>query len=147
MKNSKNYEINFAAKEIIITKKFSKAAGTIGSTEYKDMITLRKDFPDFEIKLKSIEKKENKVSYSGLSVVKMQAIASYLSSKSEENKPNEEEFNKCVEFFQGQKGKYATLKALFLEKYKEDYNSLNNSDWLQIEKIMAQNTTIITAAA
>lgn len=42
MKNTTGYEVNFAAKKIIITKKFSKAAGVVGSNEYLDMVTLRK---------------------------------------------------------------------------------------------------------
>ena len=44
MKNTTaNYTINAAKKEIIITKKFEKAANVIGSNEYKDLVTLMKD--------------------------------------------------------------------------------------------------------
>ena len=57
MNNTKGYVINFVAKEIIITKRFSKAAGVIDSDAYKIMLSLRKDFPDFEIVIKPIEKK------------------------------------------------------------------------------------------
>ncbi len=41
MKNNKGYEINFETKEIIITKKFSKAAGVVGSDEYGILIKKR----------------------------------------------------------------------------------------------------------
>ena len=67
MNNTKGYAINFVAREIIITKRFSKAAGVIDSDAYKTMLALRKDFPDFKITIKPIEKKENKVTYKGLS--------------------------------------------------------------------------------
>ena len=63
MKNTTNYTINAAAKEIIITKKFEKAANVIGSNEYKDLVTLMRDFPEFNIKVKEIKKKANKKTY------------------------------------------------------------------------------------
>lgn len=63
MKNSKGYVINFETKEIIITKAFQKAAGIVNTDEYRDLVILRKDFGDFAIKVKTIEKKENKISY------------------------------------------------------------------------------------
>lgn len=63
MNNTKGYEIKLAAKEIVITKKFEKAAGVYGSAEYNVMIALMKDFPEFTVRTKTIEKKENKVAY------------------------------------------------------------------------------------
>ena len=83
MKNTKGYEINFETKEIIITKAFQKAAGIVNTDEYRDLVTLRKDFGDFAIKVKTIEKKENKVSYNGLSVYKMKAAISYITNNEE----------------------------------------------------------------
>ena len=68
MKNTTNYTINAAAKEIIITKKFEKAANVIGSNEYKDLVTLMRDFPEFNIKVKEIKKKANKKTYNGLTM-------------------------------------------------------------------------------
>ena len=66
MKNTTtNYTINAAAKEIIITKKFEKAANIIGSNEYKALVTLMKDFPDFDIKVREIKKNKSKKTYSG----------------------------------------------------------------------------------
>lgn len=131
MKNIKGYEINLAEETIIITKKFNKAAGLINSDEYKMLLTLRKDFPDFKIKIKAIEKRENKVTYSGLSIYKMKAAISYIT----QNKDNVTLFEKYIEVYRGQKGKYATLKKLFLDKYKEQYNALDASAMAEIDKI------------
>ena len=46
---------NHAAKEIIITKAFEKAANKIGSTEYNELVKIRRDFPDYTIRRKEIE--------------------------------------------------------------------------------------------
>lgn len=118
MNNTKGYEINYAAKEIIITKKFNKAAGIIDSVEYKIMLALRKDFADFSIKTKSIEKKENKVSYKGLSIEEMKRFIVANRSKEEQ-----ELFEKILKLQEGKKGKYATVKKWFLDNYKEIYTT------------------------
>ena len=131
MKNFKGYEINLAEEAIIVTKKFSKAAGSIHSDEYKTLLTLRKDFPDFKIKIKTIEKRESKVTYSGLSIYKMKAAISHIT----QNKECVSLFEKYIEVYKGQKGKYATLKKLFLDKYKEEYNALDPSAMAEIDKL------------
>ncbi len=142
MKNTKGYEINFETKEIIITKAFQKAAGIVNTDEYRDLVTLRKDFGDFAIKVKTIEKKENKVSYNGLSVYKMKAAISYITNNEEAVKL----FEKYVEVYKGQKGKYATLKKLFLDKYKEEYNALNATDMVEIDRLVKEYEEAETAA-
>ena len=71
MNKNTNYTINFEAEEIIITKKFGKAASQIGTPEFKVMQQLRKEFAGFSFAYKTIEKKENKKSYKGLSIDEM----------------------------------------------------------------------------
>lgn len=117
MNNKKGYEINYAAKEIIITKQFSKAAGVIDSDEYKVMLVLRKDFTDFNFVIKKIEKKEDKVSYKGLSIDEMQR---FVNTKSKED---QEMFSKVRKLAEGKKGKYAVVKKWFLDRYKENYTT------------------------
>lgn len=131
MNNTRGYEIKFEAKQIIITKRFEKVANNYGSVEYKTLLGLRSDFPDFAIKVKTIEKKENKVSYSGLNIYKMKAAIFFLTKDKETVKL----FEKYEKVYEGQKGKYATLKKLFLDKYKEDYNNLSVDDMAEVDKI------------
>lgn len=118
MNNTKGYEINFETKEIIITKRFSKAAGVINSDEYKVMLALRKDFTDFTIKTKTIEKKENKVSYKGLSIEEMKRFIAANRSQEEQAL-----FDKILRLQEGKKGKYAVVKKWFLDNYKEVYTT------------------------
>ena len=117
MKNTTaNYTINAAKKEIIITKKFEKAANVIGSNEYKDLVTLMKDFADFKIKVKEIKKKANKKTYNGLTIEEMKRFIS--------TRTNEEIllFEKVVTIAKHKKGSYAITKKWFLNKYKEAYD-------------------------
>ena len=117
MKNTAtNYTINAAKKEIIITKKFEKAANDIGSSEYKDLVTLMKDFPDFQIKVKEIKKKTNKKTYNGLTIEEMKR---FISTKTDEELIL---FEKVVAIAKHKKGSYAITKKWFLNKYKEAYD-------------------------
>ena len=118
MNNTKGYAINFVTREIIITKRFSKAAGVIDSDAYKTMLALRKDFPDFKITIKPIEKKENKVTYKGLSIEEMKRFITANRAKEEQ-----ELFEKILKLQEGKKGKYATVKKWFLDKYKNIYTT------------------------
>ena len=65
MKQTHNYEVNFAEQKIIVTKKFAKAAGVIGSMQYKELAQIRRDFPDFTIELREIKRKENLTNQKG----------------------------------------------------------------------------------
>ena len=116
MKNTTNYTINAAAKEIIITKKFEKAANIIGSNEYKALVTLMKDFPDFDIKVREIKKNKSKKTYSGLTIEEMRR---FIGSRSEEEVFL---FEKVVTIAKHKKGSYAITKKWFLNKYKEAYD-------------------------
>lgn len=116
MNKSTGYTINFEAKEIIITKKFGKAASQIGSPEFKIMQQLRKEFEGFSFAYKIIEKKENKKSYKGLSIDEM---TRFLSNRTENE---QEKFKKVLAVAANRKGKYAIVKKWFLDNYKEAYS-------------------------
>lgn len=116
MNKSTGYTINFEAQEIIITKRFGKAASRIGSPEFKLMQQLRKEFEGFSFVYRIIEKKENKKSYKGLSIDEM---TRFLSNRPE----NEQEmFKKVLAVAANRKGKYAIVKKWFLDNYKEAYS-------------------------
>lgn len=116
MNKTTNYSINFETEEIIITKKFGKAASQIGTPEFKVMQQLRKEFEGFSFVYKTIERKENKKSYKGLSIDEMKR---FLSNKTEEEK---EMFEKVLAVAANKQGKYAIVKKWFLDRYKEAYS-------------------------
>lgn len=116
MNKNTNYTINFEAEEIIITKKFGKAASQIGTPEFKVMQQLRKEFTGFSFVYRTIEKKENKKSYKGLSIDEMER---FLSNREKEEL---EMFKKVVAVAANRQGKYAIVKKWFLDHYKEAYS-------------------------
>jgi len=106
---------NHAAKEIIITKAFEKAANKIGSTEYNELVKIRRDFPDYTIRRKEIEVNKSKQAYKGLSVKEMRR---FLATRSEKEVAL---FDKVCEIAKNKQGKYAVIKKWFLDNYKEAY--------------------------
>ena len=115
MNKNKNYTINFETEEIIITKKFGRAASQIGTPEFKAMQQLRKEFAGFSFAYKSIEKKANKKSYKGLSIDEMRR---FLSRRSDQE---QKMFEKVLAVAENKQGKYAIVKKWFLDNYKESY--------------------------
>ena len=117
---------NHAAKEIIITKAFEKAANKIGSTEYNELVKSRRDFPDYTIRRKEIAKKDNKKSFKGLTVEEMRRFLSTI------GEADVKLFERVCEIAEGKQGKYAVIKKWFLDNYKEAYEKeLEN---LKLEK-------------
>lgn len=117
---------NHAAKEIIITKAFEKAANKIGSTEYNELVKIRRDFPDYTIRRKEIAKKDNKKSFKGLTVEEMRRFLSTI------GEADVKLFERVCEIAEGKQGKYAVIKKWFLNNYKEAYEKeLEN---LKLEK-------------
>ena len=106
---------NHAAKEIIITKAFEKAANKIGSTEYNELVKIRKDFPDYTIRRKEIEKNTSKQSHKGLTVKEMKR---FISTRDEKEVVL---FERVCEIAENKQGKYAVIKKWFLNNYKDEY--------------------------
>ena len=67
----KNYNINYIENTIEVTKKFVKAAGVLNSTEYNELLAIRRDYPTFPIVVREIKKKAGKKTYKNLTFEKM----------------------------------------------------------------------------
>ena len=111
----KGYVLNLVEGKIVMTKRFEKKAMVFGSNEYKVLIGLRKDFPEFKFEVKEIKKKDNKKSYEGLTIEEMKR---FISTRSKEEYAS---FEKVLKIAEGKKGKYAIVKKWFLDNYKEVY--------------------------
>ena len=121
---------NHATKEIVITKAFEKAANKIGSNEYNELVKIRKDFPDYTIRRKEIEKNTSKQTYKGLTVTEMKRFIATRSEKEVEL------FEKVCKIADSKQGKYAVIKKWFLNNYQEAYEKeLEN---LKLESELAE---------
>ncbi len=56
-KINRNYSINYVRGIIKISREYERRAGEIDSTEYKELMTLRKDHPGMTIERKTINRK------------------------------------------------------------------------------------------
>jgi len=124
MKQNHGYEVKFADQKIIVTKKFAKAAGVVGSVEYAELAKVRHDFPDFAVELREIKKKEGKRTYGKLSYKAM--IDFILEKEGEDGLKTIAEFENLRHLAKvlNIKGQYASMKSWFLDRYKDEFNSV-----------------------
>ena len=64
MKNT--LKINHENRTLVMDRTFAKAASFVGSNEYNLLQNARRDYPSYQVTLRSIKKKEDKESYRGL---------------------------------------------------------------------------------
>lgn len=122
MKKSANYEINPIDKTITLTKKFLKGASTMGTPEYKELKKIQNDNPGFELKVREISQRENKMTYSELTFAVMESIIKESFSDVEEQTARITEFEAVKAFYEGNKTtKYGHVKSWFVQNYKKQY--------------------------
>ena len=124
----KNYNIDFTTKTIELTKRFAKNAGVFNSPEYKEMISMRKDFPDFNVVIREIKRKAGKKTYKNLTIDAMRAFITEWEGEESEALTT---FEKVVAISKVQAGPYAYVKAWFIKNYKdrlEEYTSKDEED-------------------
>ena len=122
MTKNANYAIDFINANIIITKRFYKAASTLNSPEYKELMQLRRDNPSFSIVLREIKKKEGKKSYRNLNYANMRTFIENYETNDDVRADRIKEFEKVMELSKVQSGPYAYVKNWFLKQYREVYN-------------------------
>ena len=120
------YEINYTEKTITVTKSFLKEAGTIGSTAYRELAQVRKDFPDFQIIQREIAKKPGKKTYGKLTYKVME---DFISVQEEENAPAVlDEFERVKALSKVHAGQYAFVKTWFLNRYKDVFKQEDSQE-------------------
>ena len=128
MTKNANYSIDFFTSTIIITKKFYKAASVLNSPEYKEMMQLRRDNPDFTIVLREIKKKEGKKSYRNLNYANMRTFIENYETDDGVRADRIKEFEKVMELSKVQSGPYVYVKTWFLKMYGDAYNPEQKAD-------------------
>ena len=133
MKKTENYTFNHFNKTIIVSKKFSKAASTMGTVEFMELMGVMKAYPAYTLEVREIKKPERKITYKGLTVERMREFITWLyQANTEIQKDKLGEFDALKEFYDNfhKAEKHAAMKTWFLNKHKEEY-----LDW---EKAMAK---------
>ena len=114
--------IDYAEKKIIITKSFSKAASKVGSNEYKELREAMIDHPTYQVIIRSIAKKKDKMTYRNLTYENM---ASYISTVEASPAAMLETFQSVKRNSLLKKGSYAYVKSWFLTVYP-NYQSVDS---------------------
>ena len=133
--------VNYLNGTIEVTENFLAKAGKLGTAEQKAMIKIRKELPEYKIVVIKPEKK--KESYEKLTIERMIAYVTL------NGKDTAEKFCKDVlvyvdeESQKLQKGKYATVKRIFLATYGEKYTEICHAenDEIKLDKILLGDNT------
>lgn len=134
MTKNNNYSIDFINSKVIVTKKFVKEASTLGTESFKEMMELKTTFPTFTFEVKEIEKKENKKTYKGLTVIRMIATLEVLKGSD-----TSKDFQKKISVFENQRSKYALVKKYFLSLLEEnELDTITSEQEVAIENVMAR---------
>ncbi len=124
MKKNEQYEINHIDETIILTKKFRKAAGTLNTPEYKQLMELKRKHPTYKLVEREIKKSEGKATYASLTVEEMKKFIRYIHEDDNETmgtRLNElAELERFYDEFHAS-AKYGVMKKWFLGYYKEEY--------------------------
>ena len=113
MKNT--LKINHENRTLVMDRTFAKAASFVGSNEYNLLQDARRDYPSYQVTLRSIKKKEDKESYRGLTY---QYMENYIRSHANAA-PNMAEFQQQILLSKCHSIRYANIKKWFLAMYPE----------------------------
>ena len=132
-KEVKGLNVNYIDKKIEVTKAFLKNAGKVGTKEFEAMAMAIATYPNFEIKEDTTNINTDKKSYKNLSVERMLAYIHVFDKK------NLEDFENAIRVYSNQegkiqKGKYATIKKIFLHKCKDGYNALDIEKMVKVDE-------------
>ena len=123
----RNIEINFDTREIIITRKFQRAAKRFGSYEYRDLLEAMNNHPTFAVKVR-----ETNNYYRGLTYEFME---NYIAANDYNGKIMDD-FNELRYANTGGPASYNHIKGWFLNTYPEltEMNGFTNKPiWQQCD--------------
>lgn len=105
----KNIVVDFEAKVITITRNYSKRAGIVGSSEYRALVEVRREFPDYKLCIKpapSHISANSKLTYADME----EYINCNVDKSQRKEKLLQLQYNKAILGF-------AQAKALFLKEF------------------------------
>lgn len=111
-------KIDHAKNVIVMDRTFEKMAENTMSAEYAHLQQVRRDYPTYTVKTRTITRNSNKKTYNGLTYEYMENYILTHGTK-EERKATLEEFNEMILISKchGKAYRYPTIKRWFLEKY------------------------------
>ncbi len=116
---NKGIVIKFKERQIVLGAEFSKKARDVESQEYMALRNVRQDYPDYEIKVRSIRKCPGKESYKGLSYSYMER---YISGHDDNTGSIRKKYDEKRLLAECHSIRYPHIKAWFLQTFPEVKN-------------------------
>ena len=120
MTTNRNCKINFMTKEIIVSKKFLKESGVIGSDSYQEMLRLRQELPEYKMEIREPKKPHRTKIGSKLTYEKMR---NHIEVKEGKESPMLAELEKVMKLAKCQDNPFHYTKTWFLAHYKDDFTA------------------------
>lgn len=112
----KNYmKVKNETRELVMDKTFAKNASYVGTREYAMLQAARKDYPEYTVVTRSIQKKENKESYKGLTYKYIEDYIACHANSAERMK----EYKEMRLLAECHSVRFPHIKNWFLETYPE----------------------------
>lgn len=111
--------INYSDRKISLSSSFEKKAFIPGTTEYEQLMSVRKDFPDFELVTRKFKTNTKQDRYKGLTYDYMRQ---YIMKTEKENAPaviDGLEYLINISKCHSTSKRYPTVKKWFLERYPD----------------------------
>lgn len=131
MKKNAQYEIDHINETIILTKKFRKEASLMGTPAYKELMKIKREHPTYKLEERVIAKKENKETYSDLTIDEMKKFIGYIHGDDKETAQKRLDELKGLEEFYDEfrkPAKYGSIKKWFLGYYKKQYTMTEDEE-------------------
>ena len=135
--NKNAYEINHINATIYMTKKFYKAACTLNTPEYKELIAARRDNPTYKMEVREIKKATNKNTYLNLTIKNMEIFIENVENDPRPTNERLAEFARVKAISKAQASPYAYVKTWFLKVYGAEYNKYREEDYNSKEENIA----------
>lgn len=118
------YTIDHVNEEIIVIKSFAKAAGIVGSPDYKEMLALQHEMPEYKIVVRAISRNTKKQTYGKLTLERMEA---HIIAKEGKDSETLTAYKRELELAKIHRSPYNHMKKWFLERYKEDFTAADTT--------------------
>ena len=110
-------------KTITLTKAYAKKANTPGTREFRELTALHKNFPDYDITMRTATITAEKETHGGLTINWM---TNYIKNYIRDDIAIAE-FEEAKKFYKSMNGYYGKVKAWFLEHYP-NYQTVDFAD-------------------
>ena len=130
--------VNYAERKIILSSAFVKKAFIPGTDEYKALQSVRNDFPDFALATRRFKTNTAQEHYRGLTY---EFMHDYISTHEKDAKAVLEELDEMIGISKchSLNKRYPTIKAWFLDEYKEIKEYADEIKTAKANKAAARN--------